>query len=167
MSRVIQHLNVLHNNPFILTPIIVNFYKNYQGKQPKDMFIVYLILPLVLYEFSNPFLKRKKTGLRTFISAFQKEQLDKNKKEIKKNEKFFGLPDRIKEYKELTNICLQYAFDTGSLQLNQDLSITFLKNDFKIENSMKEYMKASKNLAHLLKKEKITHVYMRLGIKKI
>jgi hypothetical protein len=167
MSKVIQHLNILHNNPFILTPIIVNFYEVYEGKQAKDMFLAYLILPMVLYEYSKVILKFKKKELRTFINFFKKEELSKNKQEIKKNDKLFGLPGRIEEYKELTNTCLQYAFDTGALQLNQDLSITFLKNDFKIDNSMVEYLKASENLAFLLKKEKITNIYIRLGIKKV
>lgn len=160
MSKVIQHLNILYNNPFLLTPIIVKFYEKYEGKQDKDMLLSYLILPLVLYEGSKLILKNKKKGLRTFINYTKKN-------EIKKNDKLFGLPVRVEDYKELTNLCLQHAFDTGSLQLNRGLSITFLKNNFKVDNSSVEYLKAAENLALLLKKEKITHIYMRLGIKKI
>tara|TARA_R110001592_G_C13188743_1_gene752051 strand:+ start:5797 stop:6300 length:504 start_codon:yes stop_codon:yes gene_type:complete len=167
MSKVIQHLNILHNNPFLLTPIIVNFYEKYSGNQEKDMLLAYLILPLVLYESSKLILKTKRKELRTFINCFQREQVEKSKLEIKKNDKLFGLPGRVEEYKELTNLCLQYGFDTGSLQLNRDLSITFLKNDFKADNSSVEYIKAAENLALLLKKEKITHIYMKLGVKKI
>jgi hypothetical protein len=160
MSKVIQHLSILHNNPFILTPIIVKFYEKYDGKQGKDMLLSYLILPLVLYENSKIILKNKKKGLRTFINYTKTE-------EIKKNDKLFGLPSRLEEFKELTNLCLQYAFDTGSLRLNADLSITFIKSDFIVDNSSVEYLKPAENLALLLKNEKITHIYMRLGIKKI
>ncbi|MNR29903.1 hypothetical protein D3C85_1473200 [compost metagenome] len=67
----------------------------------------------------------------------------------------------------MTNLCLQYAFDSGCLQLNRDLSITFLKSNFKKDNSLVENLRVAENLALLLKNEKITHVYMRLGIKKI
>lgn len=167
MSKTIENLEILNNNPFILTPIIVQFYEKYNGKQEKDMFLAYLILPLVLYEYSKIVLKSKKKELRTFINYVQKEDINNKKIEINKNDKLFGLPGRVNEYKELTNLCLQYAFDTGTLRLNKDLSITYIKNDFKVDKSIIEYIEASKNLALLLKNEKITHIYMRLGIKKI
>ena len=167
MSKAIQNLDILYNNPFVLTPLIVTFYEKYEGKQQKDMFIAYLILPIVLYEYSKIILKTKKKELRTFINYIQKEDIKNNKIEIKRNDKLFGLPNRVDEFKELTNLCLQYAFDTGSLRLNKDLSITFIKNDFKIDQSIVEYNKAAQNLALLLKNEKITHIYMRLGIKKL
>lgn len=167
MSKAIQNLDILYNNPFILTPVIIAFYEKYEGKQQKDMFVAYLILPIVLYEYSKIVLKKPKKELRTFINYVQKEDIKNNKAEIKKNDKLYGLPNRVDEFKELTNLCLQYAFDTGSLRLNKDLSITFIKNDFKIDQSILEYIKASQNLASLLKNEKITHIYMRLGIKKL
>ena len=37
MSKIVENLNILYNNPFILTPIIVKFYENYEDKQSKDM----------------------------------------------------------------------------------------------------------------------------------
>jgi len=167
MSKAIQNLDILYNNPFVLTPLIVTFYEKYEGKQQKDMFIAYLILPIVLYEYSKIILKTKKKELRTFINYIQKEDIKNDKIEIKRNDKLFGLPNRVDEFKELTNLCLQYAFDTGSLRLNKDLSITFIKNDFKIDQSILEYIIAAQNLALLLKNEKTTHIYMRLGIKKL
>jgi hypothetical protein len=48
LSKIVENLNILYNNPFILTPIIVKFYENYEGKQSRDMLLSYLILPLVL-----------------------------------------------------------------------------------------------------------------------
>lgn len=167
MSKAIQNLNILYNNPFILTPIIITFYEKYEGKQGKDMFLAYLILPLVLYEYSKIVLKNKKKELRTFINFVQKEDIKNNKTEIRKSDKLYGLPGRVEDFKELTNLCLQYAFDTGSLRLNKDLSITFIKNDFKVDKTLIENFKASQNLALIFKNEKITHIYMRLGIKKI
>ena len=131
------------------------------------MFIPYLILQIVLYEYIKIILKTKKKELRTFINYVQKEDIKNNKIEIKRNDKLYGLPSRVDEFKELTNLSLQYAFDAGSLRLNNDLSITFIKNEFKIDQSVMEYTKAAQNLAILLKNEKITHIYMRLGIKKL
>ena len=167
MSKTIENLNILYNNPFNLTPIIVRFYQKYNGKQSKDMLLAYLILPLVLYEDSKTALLNKKKELRTFINYCHKQDDSKNKKEVKKNEKLFGLPDRVADYKEMTNLCLQHAFDSGCLQLNRDLSITFIKYNFKKDNSLVESLKVAENLALLLKNEKLTHIYMRLGIKKL
>ena len=128
MSKAIQNLDILYNNPFVLAPVIVSFYEKYEGKQQKDMFISYLILPIVLYEYSKIILKTKKKELSTFINYVQKEDIKNNKIEIKRNDKLYGLPSRVDEFKELTNLSLQYAFDAGSLRLNNDLSITFIKN---------------------------------------
>ncbi|HEX8017573.1 MAG TPA: three component ABC system middle component [Flavobacterium sp.] len=167
MSKIIENLDALYNNPFLLTPIIVRFYEKYEGKQQKDFLLSYLVLPIVLYEGSKSSLLTKKKELRTFINYSQKKDIEKNKLEIKKNEKLFGLPLRVEEYKEITNICLQYAFDLGCLQLNEDLSIKFLEYKFKKDNSLVENLKVAENFAVVLKKEKITHVFMRLGIKRI
>ena len=77
------------------------------------------------------------------------------------------MPDRIDEYKEMTNLCLQYAFDRGNLKLNEDMSISYLKNDFANNNTIVEFIKASENLALMLKKDKLIHVYTKFGIKKL
>lgn len=167
MSKFIENLNELYNNPFILTPIIVKFYEKYEGKQNKDLLLSYLILPLVLYEDSKIALLNKKKELRTFINYTQKEEIEKKKREVKKNDKLFGLPDRVEEFREMTNLCMQYAFDIGCLQLNKDLSITFLEYKFEKDNSLVENLKVAENLAILLKKEKLIHIYMRLGIKSL
>ena len=67
----------------------------------------------------------------------------------------------------MTNMCLQYAFDRGNLILNDDTSISYIKNDFPHNNVIVEFTKASENLALMLKKDKLIHVYTKLGIKKL
>ncbi len=169
MTKSVEYLYTLHNNPFLLTPIIVKFYEEYRGKQPKDILLSYLILAICLYDDSKRILQRKNKGrdLRTFINYSRKEDLKKHKKEITKNQKLFGLPDRINEYKEMTNLCLQYALDRGNLKVNKDLSISFVKNDFAHDNTLTEFIKASENLALMLKHEKLINIYIKLGIKNL
>lgn len=170
MSKTIDHLYRLYNNPFFLTPILIEFYKAYQGKQSKDILLSYIVLPIVLYEDSKLILLRKNKDrtIRTFINYHKKEDKTKFQKEIKKNEKLFGLPERVEEFKEMTNLCLQYAFDRGCLKLNEeDLSISYIKNDFEKDNTLVEFLTVAENLSIMFKKEKITHIYMKLGIKKL
>ncbi|MGY8908860.1 MAG: three component ABC system middle component [Flavobacteriales bacterium] len=169
MTKSIEHLYNLHNNLFLLAPIVVKFYEKYEGKQPKDILLSYLIFPICLYEDSKKILQRnnKRRDLRTYINYNLKEDKKRHKEEIKKNQKLFGLPDRIDEYKEMTNLCLQYAFDRGNLKLNEDMSISYLKNDFANNNTIVEFIKASENLALMLKKDKLIHVYTKFGIKKL
>lgn len=170
MSKTIEHLYTLYNNPFYLTPLIVKFYEKYEGKQERDILLSYIIFPIALYEDSKEILVKKyaKRDIRMFLNFNRKEsQSKKSLSEIKKNNKLFGLPDRVDEFKELTNLCLQYAFDKGCLKLNDDLSISFVKFDFERDNTLVEFLAVSENLALMLKKERITHIYMKLGIKNL
>lgn len=161
MSKTIENIYTLYNNPFLLTPIIVKFYESYKGKQSKDLLLAYLVLPIVLYEESSKVLstKNKNRELRTFIN-YEKEK-------HQKNNKLFGLPDRVEEYKKITNLCIQYAIDRGNLKVEDDLSILFLKNDFLHDNTIIHFVKASENFAEMLKKEKLMHIYLKLGIKNL
>jgi len=159
MSDTIENIYTLYNNPFLLSPIIVKFYEKYHGTQDKDILLSYLIFPIVLYEPSMICLLTKKKELRTFISY--------EKGPIKKHEKLYGLADRIDEYKEMTNLCIQYCVDNGNLKIGNDLSISFIKSEFKRDNTIVGYLKAAENMAIMLGKEKLSHIYLKLGIKKL
>lgn len=168
MSKTIEHLYTLYNNPFFLSPIIVRFYQSYSGKQPNDLLLSYLILPIVLYEDSRLVLLRRKKDLRVYLNFARKVEVSKaDNIEIKKNNKLFGLPDRVDEFKHLTNLSLQYAVDRGCLRINEDLSISFIRYDFPKDNTLIAFLKASEHMAIMLKREKLTHIYMKLGVRKL
>jgi Family of unknown function (DUF6521) len=169
MSKIIEHLYTLYNNPFFLSPIIVRFYEKYEGKQNKDILLSYLILPIVLYEESSKTLytKRNDRSLKSYLNYDRKGNVEKSILEIKKNTKLFGLPDRVQEYKDLTNLCLQYAFDRGCLKVNEDLSISFIKYDFEQDNTLVTFLLASENMARMLKQEKLIDIYRKLGLKNL
>ena len=47
MKKIVENISIIHNNIFVLTPLLISFYKNYKG-QKNDLLLSYLILPIVL-----------------------------------------------------------------------------------------------------------------------
>ena len=47
MSKLIENISTLQSNIFILTPILVSFYRNLQPKD-KNILLAYFVFPLVL-----------------------------------------------------------------------------------------------------------------------
>lgn len=151
MIKIVKHTYTIYNNPFLLTPLFVEFYKVYEG-QEKDFLLAYLILPLVLHENTRATLKnaRSSSSIHTFT---------------KKKDNLYGLPQRVQEYKELTNKCMQNAIDNKFLSIDEELRIRVVndKNDY--EPSLKEAIKASANIIKIVKKFDIVAVFRLLGLK--
>ncbi len=153
MSKVVEHTHCIYNNPFIFTPLIIAFYKNYRGKE-KDVLLSYLILPLVLYEFSRKSLKNANvtSSLRTFK---------------RKNENLYGLPQRVESYKEKTNKCLQYAIDNKLIKIDNNLTVDVLDPKIICEPSLKDAFKAASNIFKVLRDLDVVAIYRLLGVNKL
>ena len=54
MSKFLENISTLQNNTFILTPLLVSFYKNLKPPD-KNILLAYFVLPLVL---NNEFLDK-------------------------------------------------------------------------------------------------------------
>lgn len=155
MSKSVDSYYTLYNNPFLLSCIIVQFYKHYNSKQSNDLLLSYLILPLTLYESSKLALQRanKQRSIRTFV---------------KDSKRLFGLADRLNEYKKMTNLAIQYAIDQGFLHIDKTLSVTIdPENKPVLYNGLKSYLKAAENLAKMLNETELVAVYRQFGIKKL
>jgi hypothetical protein len=158
MNKYIDSVYKVHNNPFVFTPLIVAFYENLERK-PKNILLAYLVLPIVLNERSKQTLQtaRSTSSIHTFIDS----------KDKSKRENVFGLPERIQNYKEITNQCIQHAIDNQWISLNEDLSIEFLKKiDNKVEN-LNQSFKASSNLHKIFKDLDVVAIYRLLGVKEL
>ena len=151
-NKTIDNLYGLFNNPFILTPLVVEFYKNLTP-QPKDILLAYLILPFVLYHESRDDLQR--ADVRRTLIIFKRE-----------NNRIYGLQDRLIEYKSLTNLCIQNAIDTGLIEINENLSVV-VKKENSCDPSLQLSFNASTNLAKMLSKHEIVTIYRLTGIKRI
>lgn len=153
MSQIVNNIYKIHNNPFVLTPLILEFFK-YSQPKPKDILLAYLILPLVLYETSRKFLvlARTTSSLITFS---------------KKKENFFGLPKRVEEYKEITNQCIQYAIDNKIIQINNELTVEILIDDSTTMKNLEQELKASSKLDKIFKDLDVVAIYKSLGLKEL
>ena len=151
MIKRIEYLYTLYNNIFAYTPILHSFYQEYIG-QDRDILLSYLILPLVLNETS----RNKLVNLKTRSSLFTF---------CKYEDCIIGLPERIKQYKAVTNDCIQYGVDRGLFTVSDSLHIEVSKlensENFIVDN---DKIKASKKIAMILKSFDIPTIYRNLGV---
>jgi tRNA U34 5-carboxymethylaminomethyl modifying GTPase MnmE/TrmE len=158
MNKFIDNVYKIHNNPFVLTPLIVSFYEKLEQK-PKNILLAYLILPLVLNERSKQTLQNvnKNSSIHSFMDS----------KDKAKRENVFGLPERIQNYIEITNQCIQYAIDNQYIKIKEDLSIEFLRKvNNKVEN-LNQSFKASSNLHKIFRDLDVVTIYRLLGVKEL
>ena len=153
MSKLIENISTLQSNIFILTPILVSFYRNLQPKD-KNILLSYFVFPLVL---NSVFLKKITT-----VSRASRLSRITNDKEI-----MAGFEERFEYFKDITNHCLQYALECGYIKINDDLSITVL-----VDNNLQTDCRLSKsiNLASQLYKiftRNVINTYYAFGIYKL
>lgn len=151
MIKRIEYLYMLYNNIFAYTPLLHSFYEAYIG-QDKDILLSYLILPLVLNETSRN--KLVKLTARSSLFTFCKYE-----------ECIIGLPERIKQYKAVTNDCIQYGVDSGLFTVSDSLHIEVSE----LEKTKKfivdsDKIKAAKKIAMILKSYDIPTIYRNLGV---
>ncbi|EDY96079.1 hypothetical protein BACPLE_01385 [Phocaeicola plebeius DSM 17135] len=153
MSKLIENISTLQSNIFILTPILVSFYRNLQPKD-KNILLAYFVFPLVL---NSDFLKKITT-----VSRASRLSRITNDKEI-----MAGFEERFEYFKYITNHCLQYALECGYIKINDDLSVTVL-----VDNNLQIDCRLSKsiNLASQLHKiftRNVINTYYAFGIYKL
>lgn len=155
MSRAINNIYTILNNPFKLMELIIHFYSSYENKD-KDILLSYLILPLVLNRDSRKKLLNLNRNGCNLLS------LTRNSSNV------VGLEQMIEEYKHITNECIQIALLNGYLELNENKSLIRtdkgLKNEF---FKFSEEYTAIRNFAFILKSNDIVTIYRMLGVKKI
>lgn len=153
MIKSIKHVHKVYNNPFLLTPLILSFYKNYSG-QPKDILLSYLILPLILHDSSRVWLKSATT--RSSLTTFGRNR-----------ENYYGLPERIEEYKNITNKCIQYAIDKKVIIINNEMQVSLLQSEIEIPTFLGDSVKAAENIYKIFKNLDIASIYRSLGVKQL
>lgn len=154
MSEAIRHLSILYSNPFIFSPVLFSFYNEIKNID-RNILLSYLILPLSLYPESKKYLIGKKHP-RSSLRILAKE-----------HRRLYGLQERIKEYKDLTNSTLQYCINIGVLSINSNQSI-------QIEGRLPERIisppdscKAARRLAEFMSNFDVATSYRMLGVKQL
>lgn len=153
MSSAIQSFEVIHHNPFTLSPLFPAFYRSLPVK-PKSLLLSYLVLPMVLYPHSRRFLvgATSRSSMRTLISN---------------RERLYGLAERIYEYRALTNTCIQQVIDVNLIAIADDLSVTAIHGHAPEGSSPDDMIKAAERFGELLAPFDIPTIYRMLGIKRL
>lgn len=149
MNSSIEHIYTLYTNPFILSPLILEFYLSSRTYKDHDILLLSLILPLVLYPDSNSYLQNisKRSTLRTFL----KDRL-----------RIAGLNSRIACHFSTSQLCLQHLIDQGSAEMQENMSVKILK-PMRYDNSI--YLKAATGLCKLFQPHDIPTIYRSLGVR--
>lgn len=153
MASSLKNLTLIHNNPFILAPVLVAFFEAY-GARERNLLLSYLVLPLVLNPVSGKVLSnaRPNTSLATFSAQRQR---------------IFGLQDRVVYYKKLTNSCIQLAIDSGALTVAPLASVRLGQTSLNDEASPFRSLPAARKLGEICAPFEIPAVFRMLGIKNL
>lgn len=151
MSKFIENISTLQNNTFILTPLLVSFYKNLKPTD-KNILLAYFVFPLVLN--------------KEFIGRIKQINSSSNLSRITKNKDIMaGFEERFYFYKEQTNKCLQYAIDCRYIEVDKNLAVTVINDSNVLTDSR---LNKSINLSSQLYKiftKNVINTYYAFGIK--
>lgn len=151
MSKFIENISTLQNNTFILTPLLVSFYKNLK-QTDKNILLAYFVFPLVL---NNEFIEK----IHRITTTSNMSRITKDK------DIMAGFEDRFYYYKEQTNKCLQYAIDCGYIEINNNLTVTVI-NDTNgvIDSRLNKSLSLASQLFKIFTKN-VINTYYAFGIK--
>ncbi len=154
MSRAIDSIYNILNNPFKLMELIVCFYSSYKNRE-NDILLSYLVLPIVLNQNS----RKKLLNLNKSSNLLSL---------TKDSDSIVGIEQMIEEYKDITNECVQIAMLHGYLTLNEENSLirTDKMLEYKSSKFVEEYS-AIRKFVVILKNNDIVSIYRMLGVKKI
>ena len=153
MKKIVENISIIHNNIFVLTPLLISFYKNYKGIK-NDLLLSYLILPIVL----NP---KCIEELKVIRSNSNLARLVTNK------ECMAGFAERFEFYKQITNQCIQYAIDCKYITVTANLQIKVVNTDTYTDPSLSNSITLASNLHNLFKSLDVINIYYAFGIKNL
>lgn len=153
MSKFIENISILQNNTFILTPLLVSFYRNIKPTE-KNMLLAYFVFPLVLNN--------------EFVEKIQRITTTSNLSRITKDKDIMaGFEERFYYYKEQTNRCLQYAIDCKYIDIDKNLTVTVINDDNMLTDArLNKNLILASQLYKIFSKN-VINTYYAFGIKAI
>ena len=153
MSKVVENISTLQNNTFILTPLLVSFYRNIKPTE-KNMLLAYFVFPLVL---NNEFVEK----IQRITTASNLSRITKDK------DIMAGFEERFYYYKEQTNKCLQYAIDCKYIDIDKNLTVTVINDDNMLTDArLNKNLILASQLYKIFSKN-VINTYYAFGIKAI
>lgn len=153
MTSAIEHLGNLHQNPYILAPLIEVFYREL-AVEKRDTLLSYLILPLIFNKDVFPLLKVVRND-STFFTKFKDKSV------------LSDVSSRVTDFKSVTNSCMQILFELNVFSISDGRVIELGINTLSSYSSDENKKKASKNLAKLIGDYDIVECYRLLRIIKL
>jgi len=153
MTSAIEHLGNLHQNPYILAPLIEVFYREL-AVEKRDTLLSYLVLPLILNKDVFPLLKVVRND-STFFTKFKDKSV------------LSDVSSRVTDFKSVTNSCMQILFELNVFSISDGRVIELGINTLSSYSSDENKKKASKNLAKLIGDYDIVECYRLLRIIKL
>jgi hypothetical protein len=153
MSNAIESFHELHYSPYVLSPILEGFFSNVTS-QKRNLLLSYLVLPLTLYPPSKSFLKNSRRD--SSLATFWREPY-----------RFYGLSQRVQQYRELTNLCVQCCLDAETISIDEDLVVTVLGRTPDTSATPPDAVRAAEKLGTLLGLLEIPAIYRLLGVKRL
>lgn len=162
MNNAIDCYATLYFNPFILAPILRAFYEK-AHVQPKNILLSYLVLPMVLTESTKKTstVKSSKTFLVNSNSASSLRSY------CKEASRLHGLPERIQEFRQLCQLCIQYLLDSGEIIISEDLSVLVKESRLNSSICPDGTIKAAQHLGNLFDEMDVVSIFRMLGVKKL
>lgn len=151
MSKLIENISTLQNNTFILTPLLVSFYKNLKPTD-KNILLAYFVFPLVL---NNEFIEK----IQRITTASNLSRITKDK------DIMAGFEDRFYYYREQTNKCLQYAIDCQYIEVDKNLTITVISDDNRSTDARLDKSLILASQLYKIFTKNVINTYYAFGIK--
>lgn len=79
----------------------------------------------------------------------------------------FGFEERLNELKDVTNKAIFLLIETNSLELKDDLSLTFTGITLDQTATNTNQLRAAKNLGKILKQYDVASCFRALGVRKL
>jgi len=153
MSKLIENISTLQNNTFILTPLLVSFYKNLKPTD-KNILLAYFVFPLVL---NNEFIEK----IQRITTASNLSRITKDK------DIMAGFEDRFYYYREQTNKCLQYAIDCQYIEVDKNLTITVISDDNRFTDARLDKSLILASQLYKIFTKNVINTYYAFGIKRL
>lgn len=153
MTKYIDSLQIIYKNPFILAPLITNFYSNI-NKKSNNILLAYLVFPMVLNNDRRNFLLKSKINSSIYTFKSNRSLL-------------VGIPDNLAYFKDLTSSSIQHAIDNNWILINEDMSVSVVKNQKNIQGHLGDAYRATAKLNNIFGDIDVVSLYKYLGVKKI
>lgn len=145
----IQHLTTLHNNPFIFSKAVFEFYTAL-GFKENSLLLSYLVLPLTLHKPCRDFLSAARSTSNFHTMSERQGLLN-------------GMQQRVYEYKDLTNATLQYLLGANKISII-DRRVEIIEEASEEAPSPQKMVKAAQRLATFCRVPEVPIIYKKLGI---